>query len=232
MRAMSDCVFGSGDVITESDLPRLLSEDCVIEEGAVIRLYYVDAERGETVGSGSGSPREPIPQVVKHKPIKEIAMQDEIAVPGSGIPAPIHPTQPIAPAPQQAQTVLPAAPFDVNSLVGASGGSGGVTVLLALIAVAGGAAGWKFWQKLSEQKHEQAMKELELKAAASSAQQDRSPQQCTTAHAAFEARIGALEGKVTTVEQKSLSLGADFDADDLEKRLLKIEKALKITKHT
>lgn len=35
---------------------------------------------------------------------------------------------------------------------------------LAALAVVGGGAGWKFWSKLSEQKHEQKMKELELQA--------------------------------------------------------------------
>jgi len=35
---------------------------------------------------------------------------------------------------------------------------------LAALALVGGGAGWKFWSKLSEQKHEQKMKELELQA--------------------------------------------------------------------
>lgn len=234
---MSDCVFGSGDVVYRSDLPRLLSEDCVIEAGAVIRLYYADDARGEWLGSGSGegSALVLVPRVAKrrvpHKVTTEIAMQDEVVVNGSGVPAAIPAPAPV-PGPVQpiASVAAPmAAPFDVNSLVGASGGGGGIAVLLALIAVAGGAAGWKFWTKVSEQKHEQKMKELELKAAAS-ANHDKSPQQCTTVHAALEARIAALEGKVAAVEQKSLSLGADFDAGDLDKRLDKIEKSLRLTR--
>ena len=228
---MSDCRFGSGDVVYRSDLSRLLSEDCVIEAGAVIRLYYDDAERGELAdgGSGEGSALVPVPRVARrHIPHKvtvtESVMQDEVVAIGSGVPAPSLPT---APAQSVASTAAPAAiPFDVNALVGATGGNGGIAVVLALIAVAGGAAGWKFWTKISEQHHEMKMKELELKAAAS-ANNDKSPHQCTTVHAALEARIAALEGKVSVVEQKSLSLDADFDAGDLDKRLDKIEKILK-----
>lgn len=229
---MSDCVFGSGDVVYRGDLPRLLSGDCVLEAGAVIRLYYADDARGEWLGSGSGegSALVPVPRVARrhipHKVTTEIAMQDEVVVNGSGVPAApaLPPAQPIA------SVAAPSvAPFDVNSLVGAAGGGGGIAVLLALIAVAGGTAGWKFWTKVSEQKHEQKMKELELKAAAS-ANHDKSPQQCTTAHAALEARIVALEGKVVAVEQKSLSLDADLGGDNLDKRLDKIEKALRLAR--
>ena len=155
---------------------------------------------------------------------------------GSGIaaPAPI----PVAPAPLEVAAPAPlpapaapaastAAPIDVNALTQMTGGNGGVAVILALIAVAGGTAGWKFWQKLSEQKHELRMKELEMH---SQKNKDKSPGQCTAVHAQHEARLAALEGKVSTVEQSTMSFDGDFDPGDIKKRLVKLEKALKSKK--
>jgi len=204
----------------------LLSEDCVIERGARITLFYDDAARGGFVdgGSGEGSATLTVPveprQDIPHKTTTEIVME-ETAVHGSGAAAPLV-AQSVASVEQTT-----ALPLDVNALVGATGGSGGIAVVLALIAVLFGAAGWKFWTKISEQHHELKMKELELKAAANT---DKSPQQCTTVHAALEARIAALESKVAVVEKSALSLGDSFDPDALDKRMDKIEKQLKLGK--
>jgi predicted negative regulator of RcsB-dependent stress response len=45
-----------------------------------------------------------------------------------------------------------------------TGGNPIVAVVLVVVVLLGSGAGWKFWQKKSEQKHEERMKELELKA--------------------------------------------------------------------
>ena len=223
---MSDCRYGSGDVVYASDLHRLLSEDCVIERGARIILFYDDVAREGSVdgGSGEGSATLTVSigsgQDIPHKTTTEIVME-ETAVHGSGAAAPSA-AQPIASVEHPV-----ALPLDVNALVGATGGSGGIAVLLALIAVLFGAAGWKFWTKISEQHHELKMKELEMKAASNT---DKSPQQCTTVHAALEARIAALESKVAVVEKSALSLGDSFDPDAFDKRMDKIEKQLRLGK--
>jgi len=204
---MSECRYGSGAVITADDLDRLRTEDCVIERGAVIRLFYSDRTA-------------PDPAPVKHRAER---IMDEIEASGASVPVSDAP----AAAPVHAVTASTApaqTPFDLTALTQATGGNGGLTIVLALIAVLFGAAGWKFWQKVSSDHHEYRMKELELKAEAAKAQQH---QQCATVHAQHEARLSALEQKVTAVETNSASFDADFDAGDLKKRLVKLEKALK-----
>lgn len=223
---MSDCRYGSGDVIYARDLQRLMSQDCIIERGAMITLFYDDADRGVFVGSGSGEGSETLTAPIasgndaKHNAATEIAME-ETAVHGSGVAAPLA-AQPIASVEQPT-----ALPLDVNALVKATGGNGSIAVILALIAVLFGAAGWRFWTRISDQHHEIKMKELELRAASGTS---NSPQQCTTVHAAFEARIAALEGKVAVVEKSALSLGDGFDPEDFDKRMDKIERQLKLAK--
>jgi len=208
---MSECRYGSGAVITADDLDRLRNEDCVIERGAVIRLYYNEPN---TIGSGSGIVPLLASQPRHHR--QAITMEEE----ASGIlPAPAS-----EPATAVATVGQPEPAVDLAALSQAAGGNSTLTVLLALIAVLFGAAGWKFWQKVSSDHHEYRMKELELKTEAAKGQQH---QQCATVHAQHEARLSALEQKVTAVETNSASFDADFDAGDIKKRLVKLEKALK-----
>jgi predicted negative regulator of RcsB-dependent stress response len=58
---------------------------------------------------------------------------------------------------------VPDAPADLQKAL-PQGQGGMITVILAAIAVLGGSAGWKFWQARSKQKHEEAMKKMELEA--------------------------------------------------------------------
>lgn len=211
---MSECRFGSGDRIYEQDLPRLLREDCIIEPGASIVLFYNDEVKAEEFGSG----------VIVQPPRKETVM-DELEASGT---QPIEP--PVEPAPAAAALPLPvsagteqAAPIDVTSLTQMTGGNGGIAVVLALIAVLFGAAGWKFWSRISEQHHELKMKQLETEAANA----EKSHSQCAVTHAKLEARLAALEGKVSSVQEATSGFDADFDTGDFKKRLSKIEKALK-----
>lgn len=208
---MSECRYGSGDIITAADLKTIRANDCIIERGAVIRLYYNEPN---TIGSGSGIVPLLASQPRHHR--QAITMEEE----ASGIlSAPAS-----EPAPAVATVGQPEPAVDLAALSQAAGGNSTLTVLLALIAVLFGAAGWKFWQKVSGDHHEYRMKELELKAEAAKAQQH---QQCATVHAQHDARLTALEQKVTAVETNTASFDADFDAGDLKKRLVKLEKALK-----
>jgi uncharacterized protein HemX len=126
----------------------------------------------------------------------------------------------------QATTVASDAPFDLNQVIQTTGGGASVAIILAILAIVGGGTAWKFYQKLSEQKHEQKMKELDIKAQ-SQGLGNTQPPACQTANAALEAKITALETKVSTVEKKSSSISAGFDPEELEERVLKIEKKVK-----
>lgn len=44
------------------------------------------------------------------------------------------------------------------------GGSNSIMLVMAVLALVGGKAGWKFWGDWRKQKHEEAMKKMELEA--------------------------------------------------------------------
>ena len=158
------------------------------------------------------------------------------AAPSDPVPTPILVPE-ASPAPVVAETVAePAIPAadDLTKVMDAAGG-GGMGLVALVILVVGGAAGWKFWSKLSEQKHEQKMKQLEIDAQAQglgSAQPI--PCQSVTkvqadAIAKLNAQVEDLASRLTRAERKSSSF-ADFDADDFTDRIEKLEKAVKATK--
>lgn len=123
-------------------------------------------------------------------------------------------------------------------------GSGGsmITVILALVAVGGGGAAWKFYQTFAKQKHEQKMKELELQAEANSNKKDDDKhEKCAAERVALEAKLSALAGRLADAEKmakdaadaaasKSEPLDVSFDADDMQERLAKLEKAMAAAK--
>ena len=122
------------------------------------------------------------------------------------------------------------APTPAEILEVAQGADGGmVGVILAVIAVAGGGAAWKFYsqhskqkaalaEKQAEQAHEIAMRRLDVEAQHANV----SPPPCLAKHAEIEARISAIESK-----SASLALPAGFDADELNERIERLEKASK-----
>lgn len=137
-------------------------------------------------------------------------------------PAPVaveaHTTEPApAPAPTAAE---------LAGIAEATGGDSTLTIVLALVAVIGGAAGWKFWGKLSEQKHEQQMAKLKLQASAQGLN-GAQPPPCQAANAKLEADIGDLKARLAGVEKKAATIGADFDAEDIERQVKKLTKTIK-----
>jgi uncharacterized protein HemX len=167
---------------------------------------------------------------------------------------PMDPTAPAAPmvpaAPVPAAPVLhpvveqPAAPVtlstqDLGQLAQQSGGNAYLTIALAVIALLGLGI-WKHLGKVSEQKHEQAMKQAELdaqKAGLNGAQ----PPPCQAAQAKVEAdlaaakaTISALEGRLAatekTVAKLASSIPTDVDVGEQEDRISKLEKSLKAVK--
>jgi hypothetical protein len=120
------------------------------------------------------------------------------------------------------------------------GGAAGLAVIGAAIKF--GPSVLKARAQKAEREHEEKMRKLELEEKKAD-QQDDKHQQCTTARVALEARVVSAEQKTAAVEAKlaevvakaekaggsSIDLG-DFDPDELEERLTKIEKAMKPAK--
>ena len=100
-----------------------------------------------------------------------------------------------------------------------------LAIALAAVAVLGGGAAWKHYGKASEQKHEQAMKQLELQASAQANVPTVQPPPCQAADAATQAKIAGIEARLAKAEQAAVSIGGL--PDDLEQRLEAIEKKIK-----
>lgn len=241
-----DCHYKSGDVIVirESDeLNPLKDPNCIIEQGVTIRFYITEPIEEPTINTDlqEENKKNIVPnnevsletknlnkEVPKMEPVQE--QTQPIQQPQQEAP---QATPVVVPTPQPVQTVAtttaaPDAPFDINQIITSTGGGGSIAIILALVAVVGGGAAWKFYQKFSEQKHEQAMKKLEIEAQAQGLNGTQPPP-CQAANAVIEARLAAMEAKIVSVEKKTSSFSAGFDAEDLEDRLVKLEKKLKST---
>ena len=160
----------------------------------------------------------------KQEVVEQVSQQPAVEAPKAAVEAPV-----VAPAAQEthAATAEPAAvPFDVNQLTQSAGGGPVVAIALAGMAVLGGGAAMKFYKQFSEQKHEQAMKKLELEAQ-SQGLNGAQPPPCAAQNAVVEGRLAAMEAKLASMEKKTSSFSADFDASDLEERIEKLEKKAK-----
>lgn len=120
---------------------------------------------------------------------------------------------------------------EVKSLVPADGNANLITVALAVVGVAGGGAAIKLYQNMVKSKHDEKMKQLEIEERRGDKQDDQH-QACNAARAALEARVVALSAKVEELAAKPASSGSsfdlgDFDPEELEQRLKKIEESLK-----
>ena len=117
---------------------------------------------------------------------------------------------------------------DIQKLVPADGNVTGMTVALAVVGVAGSGALVKFYRDWQKSKHEENMKRLEIEEKKAD-KQDDSHQKCAVERIALEARISDLDAKLSKVEKKSmaLSFGDDFDPEELQARLVKLEKLMK-----
>lgn len=213
------CHYVEGDVIevfSSDDLEQLKDPNCIIEEGVIIRFYVNEDEQSKdgevsTVKEEQQKETKKMDEVKQEEPVVEESTQVEVEEKEQTTATTIQPETP---------------PFDINQILTTTGGGGGVAIILAIIAVVGGAAGWKFWQKLSEQKHEQKMKELEIKAQAQGLN-GAQPPPCQAANAAIEARLTAMDSKLVSIEKKTSSFSAGFDADEVEDRIVKLEKKVK-----
>jgi hypothetical protein len=111
---------------------------------------------------------------------------------------------------------------ELNSLAQTTGADPALTIVLAAIAVLGGGAAWKFYKQHSEQKHDQKMAQMKLDAKAKG-MEGQSPGPCQTVHAALKTEVEELRARLSKVDQK-MAINADFDGDDLERKVRKLEK--------
>lgn len=101
-----------------------------------------------------------------------------------------------------------------------------LAVILAAVAVLGGSKAWSYYKERSAQKHELAMRELEIRAQAQGLN-GAQPPPCQAAQAKIEAEIEGLKGRLAAVEKKAATLSADFDGEDIERTLKKLTKTVK-----
>jgi hypothetical protein len=159
----------------------------------------------------------------KEKPMDEVKPPE--VVPPVMVSAPVVTTAAVA---------VPAdAPPDVMALIPKDGSASVLTVLLALIVMAGAVA-WKFGPGWMEAKREREAKQLEL--------EEKKLEQQASQHVECKVARDELALKVAWIESQSAGLSARVDeiagkieqqgslavaGDDADKRLGKVEKALK-----
>lgn len=212
------CVLDSDDVasLDDTDFRSVpYTEGCVVEAGSTFRLLNPLKEE-EAMPTPENVP------VEAHEPVEHHDVAEPMHAPGA---AELHETVGADAGPAVA---------DLSQLQGLAGDNPMVMLALAGIAVLGGSAGWKHWNKLSEQKHEQKMKELEMQAQAQG-MNGAQPPPCVAANLKLEAELKALQGqvaenaaKMAKLEKKTLAIASsDFDPDEWEKWKVKVDKKLK-----
>lgn len=170
--------------------------------------------------------REPEAETLAEEPPAEAEEVEEPALVAAPATKAVHATVGVA-APE----------VDVKKIVDESAGATPYTVMLALIAVVGGGAGWKFYQNYAKQKHEQAMKALEIEQSKAERQQN-DHQACASRSATLTAQVEALSSKVSQVESRVSSIpeaapDLGFSAKDfekLDKRVKAVEKKIQAAK--
>jgi hypothetical protein len=197
-----------GEVIELTALSAEGLRDCDIPVGVTFRLHYdeepaMDPTPDSPEIVASSEPVSPPPaQAADLREASSPALEEGVSA-----------SMPIEGAP------------DLTQLEGLAGGNPALMLALAVLLIVGGGAGWKFWQRMSEQRHEQAMAKLAIDREMAGLQ-GAQPPPCQTATAKMQREIDALEKRLGKVERRaSPALPADFDADDLIARVEKLEKA-------
>ena len=101
-----------------------------------------------------------------------------------------------------------------------------LAVVLALLAVLGGKKAWSFYSERAEQKHELELKKLEMQrdmAGGGSAP----PPSCQAVYTKIEASLEETRAKVASLEKRLVVIGDDFDSDDIERKVKRLQKAVR-----
>jgi len=199
------CDVDSGDRIQVTATTAEELHDCTIPAGVVFSVAY-DEEKPMPDPTPDPAPQPPKPPAASQQSTESSEQSTESSEQSTA----------------GTEVATPATP-DLSQVADLAGGNPIVGVILALIVVGGGAAGWKFWTQLADQRHEQAMKRLELDAQAQG-MAGAQPPPCQATTAELRKEIAALDGRIQRIDRnvRSFSSSMDtFDEKELEKRLLK-----------
>lgn len=250
----ADCTLADGQVLNLATATPEQLADCKIGQGAVLRLEDEGAD-GEAM-TAPPTPANPEPQpsppprpsapnlsanLIPRNNLEPTQTPDVAAAPSTDSLAPpaAHDAGSGDAGQEKAANnehleVAPASPSagEIGDLIGSAGG-GAVGLAAALIAVVGGTAGFKLWTKISEQKHEQSMKKLDIEQA-NAGLQGAQPPPCQAAHHTLLAEIKSLnvkiaeqETRLAKAEKASAGFDPSVDVGDLEDRVEVLEKAFR-----
>lgn len=235
---MDPCVVRAGEALVITPRGAFLEDGstvdvktCVFELDSRIRLHYGTPAPTEV----HSRHREVTVDPVQPAPAPAVAAPEPAPVAAAAVPA--------APAPVEttATTAEPAGPSadDLAKLTEAAGGNAGLAALLAIVAVAGSAGALKLYKGWSDNKKEVELARIQADAEARKGP-DYSTQQpppCAVKAAETEARLASLHKDVSElsarldkVAKKADALPVGFDGDELEERIVKLEKAAKAKK--
>jgi len=196
-------------------------DDCLIGTGSVIRIYSNTPTAGEADRLDPGRPKakakkSKVEQDMSEKTEEQQPTQELVEVES----VPLEETV--------SEQIL--VPSEIEQAVATANELGGdygpvLAVVLAGMAVMGGKKAWSFYSQKAEQRHEMEMKKLEMEQKSSNSD-GQSPPACQAVHAKLEAEVSAMQKKVGLMEKKLLVMD-DFDPEDLERKVKKLNKAVK-----
>ena len=225
---MSACEVKSGNyaILLENSSVRVdqkthAIDDCLIGTGSVIRIYSKTPTEGEADRLDPGRPKAEakkgkVEQDMPEKTEEQQPTQELVEVES----VPLEETV--------SEQIL--VPSEIEQAVATANELGGdygpvLAVVLAGMAVMGGKKAWSFYSQKAEQRHEMEMKKLEMEQKSSN-NDGQSPPACQAVHAKLEAEVSATQKKVGLMEKKLLVMD-DFDPEDLERKVKKLNKAVK-----
>ena len=225
---MSVCEVKSGNyaILLENSNVRVdqkthAIDDCLIGTGSVIRIYSNTPTAGEADRLDPGRPKAEakkgkVEQDMPEKTEEQQPTQELVEVES----VPLEETV--------SEQIL--VPSEIEQAVATANELGGdygpvLAVVLAGMAVMGGKKAWSFYSQKAEQRHEMEMKKLEMEQKSSN-NDGQSPPACQAVHAKLEAEVSATQKKVGLMEKKLLVMD-DFDPEDLERKVKKLNKAVK-----
>jgi len=248
---VADCSVKAGEVVVVD--PTARKDDCKLEKGSKLRFFLEKPMAAPAEVAPEATPK----RAVKARKVKKMPESKKAAE--EVAPAPAVAADPVAAAPEAAVAAAPVVAAPVAAPVAAqtvdpgpsaptadevtkamqSAGGGGVGVIAAIVVVAGSAGALKLWKSLSDNKKEVELERIKADAEARKAPDysTSQPPPCSVKQMETEARLAAMQArideavaKLDKVEKKASSFSADFDGEDIEKRLVKVEKALKAKK--
>lgn len=171
------------------------------------------------------APSRGIEVAVKNEPTNEVHASE---VHAEAVPAAAAPVAQIAvPSPATAA-------HEIAGIANQAGGANGLSVALAAIAVLGGGAGWKFYSQWAKQKHEERMAEIERGPRTDDESRKRCDghaQESRLAVANVEAKLDSFARRLDALEASKQEISSSMTlGDNVEERVSKLEKALKVAK--